>query len=163
MSHPPSVRAIPLVRAGTGRILVVDDDWVQLRTAARVLSHYGYEVTTAATSAEAHRAHEAATAKDGNPRFDLVVVDMILHEADDGLALFARLQRLGLATKGIIVSGNAPTGRLSHAISKGLRFLAKPYRADELIASIQAALDCSSWCPIQATRPGRDILKDCSR
>jgi DNA-binding LacI/PurR family transcriptional regulator/signal transduction histidine kinase/ActR/RegA family two-component response regulator len=162
-TRAPSVRAIPLVRAGTGRILVVDDDWVQLRTAARVLSHYGYEVTTAATSAEAHRAHEAATAKDGNPRFDLVVLDMILHEADDGLALFARLQRLGLATKGIIVSGNAPTGRLSHAISKGLRFLAKPYRADELIASIQAAIAAPAPEPITMAPDGTHLSTPAER
>jgi len=149
-TRAPSVRAAPPVRAGAGRILVVDDDRVQLRTATRVLSHYGYDVTTASTSAEAHRVHEtAAAAEGGTTGFDLIVVDMVLHEADDGLALFARLQRLDLATKGLVVSGNAPTERLSHAMSKGLHFLAKPYRAEELIEAIQAAL--SAPAPEQIT------------
>ena len=136
-----SVRPPSPIRCGVGRILVVDDDRVQLRTASRVLSHYGYDVATAATSAEAHRLCEEAAACSGeSASFDLMVVDLFLNEADDGLALFARLQRLTLAKKGIIASGNAPTERLVNALSKGLKFLAKPYRAEELIESIQSAL-----------------------
>jgi DNA-binding NtrC family response regulator len=73
--------------------------------------------------------------------FDRLVVDMVLNEADDGIALFARLQRLGLAKKRLVVSGNGPTDRLSDAMNAGLRYLAKPYRAEELVQSIQEALD----------------------
>jgi signal transduction histidine kinase/DNA-binding LacI/PurR family transcriptional regulator/ActR/RegA family two-component response regulator len=139
-SRPRSARIDPPIQVGTGRILVVDDDPVQLRTAKRVLSHHGYDVTTAANSSEAYQFHEAALEAGRTKGFDLVIVDMILNEAEDGLELFARLQRLNDANRGIVVSGNAPTERLDQAMVKGLRFLAKPYRAEELVESVQLAL-----------------------
>ncbi len=145
-----SSRAAAPVQAGTGRILVVDDDRIQLRTASRVLNYYGYDVTTAMTSADALEAYRANTLAEGKPGgFDLVVLDMFLRESQDGLTLFTRLQQLGLATKGIVVSGNAPTQALSDAIGKGLHFLAKPYRAEELIQAIQAALEAPAPEPIE--------------
>ncbi|MGC4063735.1 MAG: ATP-binding protein [Polyangiaceae bacterium] len=133
-------RSLSLPCPGVGRILIVDDDPVQLRTAKRVLAHHGYDVVTASNSSEAHRIHDGSTRADGRSGFDLVIVDMVLNEIDDGLALFARLQRLSSSNRGLVVSGNAPSERLSKAIGKGLVFLPKPYRATELLEAVQTAL-----------------------
>jgi signal transduction histidine kinase/CheY-like chemotaxis protein len=144
----PDGRGPSLPCPGVGRILIVDDDPVQLRTAKRVLVHHGYEVVTASNSAEAHRIHDGATRPDGRSGFDLVIVDMVLNEVDDGLTLFARLQRLSTANRGLVVSGNAPSERLSKAMGKGLVFLPKPYRATELLDAVQNTLVSPIPAPI---------------
>jgi DNA-binding LacI/PurR family transcriptional regulator/signal transduction histidine kinase/ActR/RegA family two-component response regulator len=134
LSIPPSSR-------GEARILVVDDDPTQLRTASRVLTPVGYDVITADTGVAAYGFFaEASIGPGGRSPFDLVVIDMQLSEPDDGLAVFERIRSLFPKQKGLVVSGHAPTERAERALDAGLTWLAKPYVADDLVRAVQGAL-----------------------
>jgi CheY-like chemotaxis protein len=124
------------------RVLVVDDDPVQLRTAARVLTQMGHLVTAINSGLEAYSMMSAPTegALIVDAPFDIVVIDMLLNEADDGLTIFEKIQRRFPAIRGIIVSGHSPTERTRLAVSRGLTWLPKPYTADALARSVRSAL-----------------------
>jgi CheY-like chemotaxis protein len=139
-----------VIPRGSARILVVDDDPVQLRTAQRVLTRLGHQVVTLGSGASAYEQFVEARIKadPSRPRgylppspFDLVVMDMVLGEPDDGLAVFERIQSLFPTQTGLMVSGLAPTGRLQTAIEKGLYWLPKPYTGDALARAVKAALE----------------------
>jgi len=138
----PKPRSIPVVaRNGTARILVVDDDPVQLRTARRVLERFGYQVSTARGGHSARQLFDEKVSPGGERKpFDLVVVDMILNEAEDGLAVFEQLRELQPNQRGIVVSGHAPSERAKRAVEQGLRWLSKPYTAESIAELVEAAL-----------------------
>jgi len=133
--------SIPPASRGEARILVVDDDPTQLRTASRVLSPIGYEVVATDTGVAAYgHFAEASIGPGSRSPFDLVIIDMQLSDADDGLAVFERIRSLFPMQKGLVVSGHAPTERAERALDAGLTWLAKPYVADDLLRAVQHAL-----------------------
>jgi nitrogen-specific signal transduction histidine kinase/ActR/RegA family two-component response regulator len=132
---------IPPAARGEARILVVDDDPTQLRTASRALGPVGYEVITADTGVAAYgHFAEASIGPGGRSPFDLVIIDMQLSEPEDGLAVFERIRSLFPKQRGLVVSGHAPSERAERALDAGLSWLAKPYAADDLVRAVQSAL-----------------------
>ena len=124
---------------GHARILVVDDEPVQLRTCRRSLIRLGYQVETLDSGCRARELFGRA-ALSGESPFDLVIIDMILNEELDGLHVFEQIQLLFPAQKAIVVSGHAPTERAELAVKKGLTWLAKPYNMEELAHAVQRVL-----------------------
>jgi DNA-binding LacI/PurR family transcriptional regulator/nitrogen-specific signal transduction histidine kinase/ActR/RegA family two-component response regulator len=124
---------------GQARILMVDDEAVQLRTGSRILQHLGYQVDTLASGEQAHARFVRAAALGPSP-YDLLILDMVLGEDRDGLAIFEEIQRLFPAQKAIVASGHAPTERAELAMRKGLAWLAKPYTHEALAQAVHAAL-----------------------
>jgi DNA-binding LacI/PurR family transcriptional regulator/signal transduction histidine kinase/ActR/RegA family two-component response regulator len=132
---------VPPPARGEGRVLIVDDDVIQLRTASRVLSHVGYDAVTIETGTGAYGLFaEASNDPKGHSPFDLVIIDMQLSNAEDGLAVFERIRALFPAQKGLVMSGHAPTERVVRAQNAGLAWLAKPYVPDDLLRAVQSAL-----------------------
>ncbi|HSS40304.1 MAG TPA: response regulator, partial [Polyangia bacterium] len=72
--------------------------------------------------------------------FDLVLVDMLLGEALDGLQVIEQIQSMFPAQKAIIVSGHAPNDRVDKAIKRGLTWLSKPYDLEALASAIAQTL-----------------------
>ena len=147
------------VVAGSARILVVDDDLTQLRTAKRVLSRCGYDVTTLASGArayelietEAYRCSEIGQTSgrrmqvpnQDQPRssgFDLIILDLALNEEDDGLKVYDKIRALFPGQKGILASGHAFIDHEEQIRSSNLVWLPKPYTVESLTAAIRAAL-----------------------
>jgi DNA-binding LacI/PurR family transcriptional regulator/signal transduction histidine kinase/ActR/RegA family two-component response regulator len=124
---------------GSARILIVDDEPIQLRTGRRVLVRLGYEVTVIDSGLRAYELFSRAFASGQSP-FDLVVMDMVLGEALDGLQIIEQIQRLFPALKVIVVSGHAPTERADLAVKKGLAWLGKPYGMETLAETVQRLL-----------------------
>ena len=124
---------------GHARLLVIDDDEAQLRTYRRVLTHLGYAVETSSSGGRACELFKLAAANGDQP-FDLVLVDMLLGEALDGLQVVEQLQALVPKQKAIIVSGHAPNERTDNAIKSGLAWLSKPYDIDSLANVIAETL-----------------------
>jgi signal transduction histidine kinase/ActR/RegA family two-component response regulator len=124
---------------GHSRILVVDDEPVQLRTCRRSLIRLGYQVETLDSGCQARELFVRA-ALSGKSPFDLLIIDMILNEELDGLHVFEQIQQLFPAQKAIVVSGHAPTERAELAVRKGLTWLAKPYSMEELAHAVQRVL-----------------------
>jgi phosphoserine phosphatase RsbU/P len=137
----PERREAPLVASPgrSARILIVDDDPMQLRTGRRVLVRFGYRVETIESGRGAYELF-ARAAMSGQSPFDLVIMDMLLGEGADGLQIIEQIQRLFPAQKVIVASGHAPTDRAERAMKKGLTWLGKPYGMDALAATVQRAL-----------------------
>lgn len=125
---------------GHARLLVIDDDETQLRTYRRVLTHLGYAVETSSSGGRACELFKQA-ATNGSEPFDLVLVDMLLGEALDGLQVVEQLQAVVPKQKAIIVSGHAPNERADNAIKSGLAWLSKPYDIDSLANVIAQTLN----------------------
>lgn len=127
---------------GTARILMVDDDRIQLRTGQRILSHLGYQVTTLESGREAlallqRRAGEEARA------FDLLILDVLLNEDRDGLEILERARELFPGQRAILVSGHAPSERAERARDQGVQWLPKPFTLEALGRAVSIVLSTS--------------------
>jgi DNA-binding LacI/PurR family transcriptional regulator/signal transduction histidine kinase/ActR/RegA family two-component response regulator len=124
---------------GRARILIVDDEPIQLRTGRRVLRHLGYDVDTLESGQKARELFERAAPSQISP-YDLVILDMILNEPEDGLQVLECIQRLFPGQRAVLASGHAPNERAELAVSKGLTWLVKPYTMDSLARTVRALL-----------------------
>ncbi len=124
------------------KILVVDDETIQLQTCLRILVHLGYEVDTMQSGLHAYEVFNQA-AQTGRCPYDLVIMDVVLGEMLDGLQVFELIQRLFPSQKAIVVSGHAPSERAELAVGKGLFWLAKPYTVEALAKAVGRVLDGS--------------------
>jgi CheY-like chemotaxis protein len=130
------------VSRGQARILVVDDEPIQLRMCHRILTHLGYEVETMQSGAHALAAFTEA-AQTGKSPYHLVILDMLLGEELDGLQVFELIQGLFPAQMAIVASGHAPNERVELAIKKGLTWLPKPYSIEALTRAVGQVLESS--------------------
>lgn len=124
---------------GAAKIWVIDDDPVQLRTAKRVLNSLGYAVETFASGPTLMAAFRAHVGREGTP-CDLVLLDMVLGEAEDGLGLLDHIRALFPQQRAMIVSGFAAVERAKLAEYKGLDWLVKPYTTATIGSAVAAAL-----------------------
>ena len=133
--------ALPAAAAphGDARILLVDDEPLQLRTGRRVLVRLGYRVEVIDSGLGAYELLSHAVASGSSP-FDLVIMDVALGEALDGLQIIEQIQRLFPDQKFIVVSGHAPTEREALAVRKGLTWLGKPYGMETLAQTVERVL-----------------------
>jgi CheY-like chemotaxis protein len=102
------------------RILVVEDDAIQLEMRKQILEHAGYEVVAA------QNVTEALERWAGCP---VVVMDLRIPEPEDGLRL---IQAIAGAARIIVLSG----GEVDPALPVD-EFLTKPCPSKKLLASIE--------------------------
>jgi two-component system cell cycle sensor histidine kinase/response regulator CckA len=126
--------AVPFPAPGT-TILVVDDERITRRVAYRILSEEGYRVFEAAS------ADEALSVLDMAHRYvHLVVLDVVMPVVDGvslGLEIVARWPALKL----LYMSAYPAEVLATHGLDDlQVRFLAKPFTRDELLAKLQEAL-----------------------
>jgi two-component system cell cycle sensor histidine kinase/response regulator CckA len=126
----------PAVVGGCGRILVVDDEDGQLRTARRTLTQLGYDVITAGSG----EAALAAYAKLGPESFDLVVLDVVMPGGIDGRETLERLRALRPLQAVLMVSGWAPEQMDAISKDRGLAWLSKPYSVTDFAAAVHKAI-----------------------
>ena len=126
---------------------LVDDELVQLRTSRRILTSLGYEVETCGSGAEALAQIDAALSPGDDQltpsisgTYDLIILDMVLHEDLDGLEVLDAIRQMIPEQRAIIASGHAPTERIERALSAGLIWLPKPYTKAELEDTVRRAL-----------------------
>lgn len=120
---------------GKRRVLVVDDEPAVRRMAVGVIEAMGYEVVSAA-------AGDAALALfDADPRgFDLVLTDLTMPGLD-GHELFAALTGRDPELPVILSSGYSHRTAAAYPDGRPVTFLQKPYRARNLIETINAELE----------------------
>lgn len=142
---------------GSGRILIVDDDPLQIRGARRVLASLGYEPTTLRSGRAACALFEQARASpDGSEPclFDLVITDMALGEPMDGVQVCERIRELFPQQRVMIASGHASIERGTAARERGIAWLSKPYTANEIGRAVADALESSPLFPDCSARSG---------
>ncbi|MEW6666246.1 MAG: response regulator [Thermodesulfobacteriota bacterium] len=118
--------------AGPG-ILLVDDEEVFARNMTKLLVHRGYRVTAVNSGDSALRIlHEQG--------FDVIVLDLKMPGLD-GMAALKEIQRLGLSTEVLILTGHGSMDTAFKAIEMGAYdYVTKPCEIAELVAKIEAAL-----------------------
>jgi CheY-like chemotaxis protein len=116
-------------------ILLVDDERAIREIARSVLTLADFTVVTAPTGAEALRLFSEA-----NGNVAAVIVDMVMPEMD-GAQFIAAIHGVAPATPVIAMSGlPALRTAASQAAAGPVKFLQKPFTADELLESIHDAL-----------------------
>ena len=117
--------------------MVVDDEPVQRRTAKRVLGQLGYSVVTAESGEAALELFERC---DPAQPYHLVILDMVMAGALDGLATLEQLRLRSPSQKAMMVSGYAPERMSQDAAGANVTWLAKPYTASALAEAVREAL-----------------------
>mgnify|MGYP000736832466 CR=1 FL=1 len=125
--------------AGSGTILVVDDEPTVLRAVARTLVRAGFTVHTAGTAQDAVAAHERG--------FDLLLTDLLLGPTDHGLKLADDLRDAGFSGPVLYMSGFAEEFRESGELVPGENFIQKPYDPTQLCTMIRRMLGASAPAP----------------
>ena len=115
-------------------IYVVDDETVLSEMAAVVLRAVGYRVETFATGEAALAAFAQA-----RPHPCLIITDYAMRDMS-GLGLLAECRRAAPGQKVILASGTQAEEVYRDVPCKPDRFLAKPYRARDLIEAVVAVV-----------------------
>ena len=127
----PETASAPLPRAV---ILVVDDDETVRAVTRRMLELSGFTVLLAADGAEAVALYRE------RPGIDLVLLDLTM-PAMDGEETFRELRRLDPGVRVILTSGYSEQDAADRFAGTGLAgFIQKPYRPQDLIETVRAAL-----------------------
>ncbi len=118
----------------SGRLLVVDDDAVNLKNLSRFLKRKGYGVVPASGGKEALN-------KFRGDRFDLVVTDLVMDEVD-GLQILSHVKEQVPDSEVIIMTGYASVSTAIEAMKKGaFHYLQKPVQLDELRCVVSNAME----------------------
>lgn len=126
---------------GGEHILVVDDGEEARNEARRMLEQLGYTVTVVENGREA-LAWAEERARQGKPPPDLMLIDLVLGDALDGVETFRRARAANPQQKVLLMGGFVETGRVTEALEEGaLRYLRKPLLPDELGRAVREALD----------------------
>ena len=144
VSHAPLACGAAKVtrRAGGERILVVDDEPIQLRTCKRVLTRLGYEVEVTKSGRDACERF-VRIALGEHASYDLVLLDVQLSGGEDGLEIYEKIRETVPHQKAVLASGHAPSHRVEAALDRGIPWLQKPYTADALADLVRTALDAA--------------------
>jgi DNA-binding response OmpR family regulator len=116
-------------------LIVEDDDALRQVLADQVASSGVYQSVEAATLDEASRYLGAAEA-----RFDSIILDINLPDGD-GRDFCAQVRRLGHTMPIIMLTGSSGEDDIVRGLNAGANdYIANPFRANELLARLQAQL-----------------------
>jgi CheY-like chemotaxis protein len=110
-----------------------------LKTAERLLSREGCLVETVSNGGDAYRRFRHSDG--GTTRsYDLILLDVTLNEASDGIDWLERIQAESPNQQCILMSGHAAPARAERALGKGVPWLVKPYTPEALVAMVGSVL-----------------------
>ncbi len=114
------------------KILLVDDEEIFARNMARLLTARDYKVTSAQSGDAAIRILEEQPV-------DVIVLDLKM-PGMDGLTTLKEIQKMGLFTQTLILTGHGSIDSALEAIKLGAYdYLTKPCEIDELVEKIEGA------------------------
>ena len=117
--------------AGTGRILIVDDEEAIRALVEFTLTRLGYQVAQAENAAEGVNIYREKF--EAGERFDAVILDLTLPGGMGGKEALKKLIEIDPTVNAIVSSGYATDATMSRYQDFGFRgVIAKPYEASEL-------------------------------
>jgi two-component system, cell cycle sensor histidine kinase and response regulator CckA len=127
----------PEVFEGNAKILLVEDEALVRRAAARILRKHGYEVLEAPNGEEAW----TLCVKHGES-IDLLITDIVLPKMD-GPELARRATKIHPDMRVLFTSGYAEGALVGEGVvgEEGSTFLSKPFTPESLLGKIQTALE----------------------
>ncbi len=124
---------------GSGLVLVVDDEEVMRRTAARMFRACGYDVITAKSGNAAIKAFE-----EKHKAINLVFLDMAMPRLS-GKETYLKLKEISPQVKVLLASGSNRGEQVKELIKMGIAgFISKPFSLYELAKKILAVTDRSA-------------------
>jgi signal transduction histidine kinase/CheY-like chemotaxis protein len=114
------------VPAGSGRILMVEDDDDVLDVTSELLRRLGYHVQCARNGTEAMEMLKAGD------QFDLLFSDVVMPPGINGVELAREAKRLYSGIKILLTSGNAADVLARHGAEDEFPIIGKPYRRADL-------------------------------
>ncbi len=118
-----------------GKILIVDDEPVVIKSCERILSPEGYAVDTASNGRE-------AIGKLGKNSFDLVITDIRMPDMD-GIELLRWIRNSKPETGVVVITGYPSQESIKEALSlRILDYLPKPFSPALLVEVTQKAMEC---------------------
>ncbi len=114
-------------------VLVLDDEAPVREAMSALLLSLGCEVTAVGSTRE-------ALLQSLMHRPDIVLSDLRLRGADDGIAAVRSLRNALPGLPAVLISGDTAPERLREALAAGLTLLHKPVLEEKLLAAIKAAL-----------------------
>jgi CheY-like chemotaxis protein len=124
------------------RILVVDDDLMVREGTVSLLQQWGVRTSTAASS------DQAARAVDDGFVPDVLIVDLRLGEARDGIDVVDALRRrLGHETPALLISGDTGALELMRVRFSGIPFLTKPVAPAKLRSMLRNLVGLAGHAP----------------
>jgi PAS domain S-box-containing protein len=132
VGKPPSTEGPP---AGTGRVLLADDEEDVRGVVHAMLETLGYEVIEARDGREAVEIFRRRAAE-----IDLVILDLVMPHLT-GEAALGQMRRIAPAVPAILVSGYDESGRIREIVAAGFGgFLQKPFRRQDLGKKVRELL-----------------------
>jgi len=118
------------------KILVVDDEAMIIQVTTAMLKALGYETITAQSGKEAVRLF-----RDYRDEIGLILMDLTMPEGG-GISAIGKIKALDPQAKIIVMSGFALEGNGRALLEEGQvnRFLAKPFRLDDLSSAVREVL-----------------------
>jgi len=136
-SKPTPIRALEHKHeASRARILIVEDNMDLAKSAHRVLSEAGYDVTVTTNAGTALEMLRSPTA------FDVLFTDIILTHGTNGIELAQEAAKLKPGIKILFSSGFSEAAlRASGKAAVAGHFIAKPYRKGDLVSRIGSVIE----------------------
>ncbi len=123
------------LRAGEGKILIMDDDKAVRMVAAVMLTSSGFEAVSAQNGHEAIELYTAA-ANSGKP-FDVVILDLTVPGGMGGQETIEKLLEIDPDVKAVVASGYAKDPVLANYKDYGFKgIITKPFNIKELCKSL---------------------------
>ncbi|MGE3616994.1 MAG: tetratricopeptide repeat protein [Gemmatimonadales bacterium] len=129
--------------AGSGRVLVLDDEPLVRSLLERMLTDWGYEVDAVAEGRAAVERYQAAHRK-GTP-YDLLIMDLTIPGGMGGRQAMAEILAVDPAARAIVASGYSDDPTMAHHQEAGFAAaLAKPFRPADLARTVRSVLGRSA-------------------
>ena len=135
---PPAVVGNPRCAPQARRILVVDDDRAVRELLVEVLEGLDYAVTAAGSGPEALNLLDSGTA------VDVVLSDVLMPDGMSGIQLAREIRRRLPRLAIVLTSGMTTISGTAADAAQDLPILRKPYRCDDLLRAIDAAINAAS-------------------
>ena len=116
------------------RVLIVDDDLVQLRLTSEVAARAGFQAVTATGG------QQALELLRSDPGIGVMVLDLVMPDLD-GMGVMDAMRREGLTTPVIIQTANASLETVISAMRNGAAdYFVKPVSPERLVISLRNAM-----------------------
>ncbi|MBD3391800.1 MAG: response regulator [Chitinivibrionales bacterium] len=121
--------------AGSGHIMVIDDEEYMLNVSQEMLSDLGYRVTTCRSGARAIKLFETM-----HEQIDLVIVDMIMPECT-GRECLKGLRGIDPGVRAVLATGYSMNTEVKELLGEGfVEFIQKPFTGGKLSQVVAKAL-----------------------
>ncbi len=137
---PEGVKPAAQILAGSGKILIMDDDEAIRSSLANLLESLGYDVKAAADGEAAESLYRQAR-ENGNG-FNLVILDLTIPGGRGGLETLQELQKMNPEVVAVVSSGYATNPVMAQFEAYGFSgALPKPFRPEVLSKVIRELLE----------------------